>query len=69
MSHELRIKKESHFELKKRLFDLGYNHGYKGIEVQEPESAYYLWGYQKGKKTAQKFSKSQEKTNTIEDRV
>ena len=72
MPHELKICKESHFGLKKKLFDLGYTHGFNGKDIELPESAYYLRGYQKGKnfgKKANEFEDSGQKTNTIDDYV
>ena len=57
MSHPLQIKKESHFGLKKKFYDLGYSQGIKGIEPQERASVYYMKGFREGKKTAEKVSK------------
>ena len=67
MSHELKIEKESHFGLKKKFYNLGYNHGFNGAEIQELESQYYLAGYQKGKKIAQKVFEKRKQASTLDD--
>ncbi len=66
MSHVLEIKKDTHFELKKRLYDLGYQQGLKGLEPELKSgiysSIYYMEGFTKGKKDAER-----KKIESIED--
>lgn len=65
MPHVLEIDKESHLGLKKRLYDVGYQHGLKEWSPKERISTYYMKGFSDGKKEAEKNKQE----DTIDDWV
>lgn len=66
MPHELRFCKREFRDLKKQLYNFGFQDGYKGIDIQSSNQNYFL-SYEKGQKTRE-FEDSELKLKTIDDK-